>query len=411
MRKDFSEIDVFTGLNPSVVSISHRSILSCDGGVETYVRNEINSALSKRMQYIHICPDTECGRYFSARPYLVNITIFRGTPDSIQYYRIQTYDFEISVLLDELNVKSIVLHSFINHSFHRIFIILRWARDLGVKSSCYLHDFSFACTSYHLLRPSGMQEALQYCHMPEKDIKICKNCVYSIDLEKYRLYIKRLYSLVDYIFSPSFYVKQVFEKVHYGGFYSRDLNVQIRPLHTISKSNIPQNNFSFDHSVSIAFYGHHSEYKGWVKFLEIVDIFSKSKCISFYCFSAKAPHDKRIKWIPHSAKKGDSANTLLNKVEIYNINCFFFWNFIPESYGISFREAWATGLPILCNYNQAMLRALTENLGKIDNIINFQSLNDLIGIIYDFNAFKELLGSSIIEKHDLMLVDNLKLSH
>ena len=374
-------------INSAIFAISHRDPAVNEGGVETCIRREISVSNSMKLDYIFATPQTLFEIHSCAKPYLIILSTYMAEGGAVTHELL--ISTSIRSWLASRNIKSVIIHSSIGHSLFWLHYLVLSVKNIKITTKYFIHDFSFACSSFHLIfnHPNGRE----YCNILELGDQVCMSCTHG---DSRRLYLRLslgLIRLCSKCICPSEFMKKSLERIFE---LSRDeltTQTNIRPHYYIRKKEelelveyepalLPQK------VITIGFYGSPVAHKGWYSFVQLATAFKDCGYLEFVCIFTKKLEIPGVKWIPFSAKAGDRLDYIACK---YSINVFFFWNSIPEPYGLSFHEACATGQPVFCN--QFNLQSGIKQLDSFVNIIEFSSIYEIHDLLANEQRLIECL--------------------
>lgn len=383
-RSEMHKIHHYTDLvtkesRPFVIALSNRDIDHNDGGIETCIRREVSIAQAKGMNYALLIPGKSAQQPCSSKPYEIKLLIYSVDPGSpIEKTILST---STHLLLDEYSPRLVIIHSLIGHSLYMARFLLLSSRRIGIKTRVFIHDFHFACGSYHLIR--NYPEGSEFCNVASAGYSICEGCKFANDRPAHVRLFLAIVNIADSVLCPSSYMRESLTSIASLSSISLARAPKLLPHYSLGQDESIRKSSEIRIEVpkifTVAFYGAPVKHKGWVQYMEIASRFKTLAHLRFICFSSEDPKARCVDWIRYSSRSGDDHETLLNHCNAHLISIFFFWSLIPESYGLSFHEACATGLPIFCNNNSQT--GCMNSDEEFHNIRQFDSTDKVCNIL------------------------------
>jgi len=342
--------------NQSIISWGNNNYLKLNGGIEVILWHELQDCISASINHIYIYREVVTNadneqelNYYSA--------IINGLPEI-------HLDLELlDILLKRLSEKSII------KAFHLHGKIFSEVQDINqvstyaVERKYIVHDYSFICSSYTLLR-----NEIEYCSAPEPSSNLCQTCIAGSGRAQHVANHQRLLEENQFsVVSPSPVAAEIFSQTF------PTIKIKIRPhLNFNESSEVRSSSTVKDKKYRIAFTGHSVHHKGWNQFAEFVRHVASRN--DFECFHlGKGLQMNNVKFIQIDSTNGKS--NMRTALEENEIDIVFQWSLWPETFGLVTAEAIAAGCLVITN-------SLSGNTGQMatahDRSLIFDSFEQLL---------------------------------
>lgn len=348
------EVDyVFT--NESLISWGNNNFLAVSGGIEVVLQHELNECIANSINHIYIYRD------------IWNLEF--GLEDINMYGLIINGSVNLKVTIDDLDV----LIKFLSEKSHECTFNLHGkvhsessavARiaSYAIKKRYFVHDYSFVCSSYTLLRND-----IEYCAAPPPSSNLCKTCIAGSGRSQYlsehrELLVENQFTVI----SPSGVAAEIFSQTF------SPIKIKTRPHLNFSQLTKPQKYIPRENKkYRVAFTGHSARHKGWDLFEEFTRHVASRN--DFDCFHlGNGPQVKNVEFIKVDAIKGGS--DMLNALVENEIDVVFQWSLQPETYGLVTAEALAAGCLVITHPGSGNPRQMAKEYNRILSYENFDQL-------------------------------------
>jgi glycosyltransferase involved in cell wall biosynthesis len=314
------------------VLLSHDNPLENLGGIQQVVAAELDLIIGREGSYLHIFPEFSKASYDDKGDTDLTVgAIIDGT--FCGYVR-------MSALVNILRVSIVQIAQLrIHHLFGQNRHTLDLLSKLPVRSKTYIiHDHSFLCDGYHLLRNN-----LSFCNSPSIDTPSCTFCVHGNSRRNRINLLNQLHEEGYTLNAPSKRIIEVCQKHHE--------NASIKLLPHWSFSENKSNTTTPVRRVSVAYCGFDVFHKGYDLFKNSVKNNSSPE-INFFYLGAQRPVDlpTRVSYIQVRSPHLDAQAF---KIELIrrNIHVVIMPSRCPESFGFIAHEAKAAGCTVLVSNN------------------------------------------------------------
>jgi glycosyltransferase involved in cell wall biosynthesis len=268
---------------PLVVSIGHSAYLSDVGGIQLYTFIEAEKFNKLGINYLHIAPSrtlpTLADR--SQKDLLLKIT-FNNNDISGELFLSDLFDL-ISSISANKPTTALIVNSI--YGWHPELLKTVIDDISPEKSFWFFHDYSMFCSN-----PTLNFENVSSCHNPKINSGICSTCRFGQKRDEHVSRIRGLIASRDWEFvSPS--ASASANIVNY-------LDLEPSRVKTISHGQIKvgSKTRSFSDKPRVAFIGHPVVKKGWLSYLNFVDMGLKE--FDFYHFGSVDTGTPGIKYLP-----------------------------------------------------------------------------------------------------------------
>lgn len=317
--------------NDVVISVSHDNPFESLGGIQQVVLKEFDAFMEEGNSSLHIFPQVsksgfeDTGDEDVAIGVVLNGELLGFTP--------------IGVFINVLNNLKLVIKEL---RIHHIFGFNKYSLKLlfginCVKKTYILHDHSFLCDGYHLLR-----NGLEYCGAPKLNSVSCSFCIFGMSRKNRSGHLDEFVNAGFSLVAPSNSIAEIANR--HNPNITRKLNV------------VPHWSFLHEkvyklvkvNKVNVAYCGFPAYHKGYDIFLDCFYSDIQKKDFNFFHFGAERSHDlpSGIKYVEvkSSDLMGMSFKTELIRRDIH---IAILPSRCPEAFGFIAHEASAAGCILL----------------------------------------------------------------
>ncbi len=345
------------------ISISHRSYLSNDGGIEHCLRREVALAGRANVDYLHLCPLAPAAQRLCVSS-MLEVTL------NDEFVGITNLDGFAAKLY---SLKPIIsfLHSALGFESDSLLRLLLTLKHCGPIVQ-WLHDLSFACESVTLVR-NGIA-----CGIPVLGADSCHQCKFDGGRAAVAAYYDQLACFSDCQVFPSLTAKLRYN-LSLSARGRRNLLRQFVVPHYVANfsSTAPDrcSSHQADKPVGVAFFGHSVPHKGWTEFIQLVDALYGISAYRFYHVGSAHQGDLRVERHNFTETLGAVGGDSLRDIcVIHNIKIAFFWPIALESFGLMFRQVLDAGCAIVSSYNNDAQKEFINDCRQIRYFSQFDKL-------------------------------------
>ncbi len=355
------------------------------GGIEYHQIDLINSFIRKRLPVYMVFPerDSICLRLY--KDYKVEEDRYKG--GRLDDHRLRDHEIEnvFSKILDDIDVDIVHFQSIRTLPLSLIEI----AKIKNKKTLATLHEYYFWCINCIMLAPD-------FCWFEENEER-CFECltlsnytVYNNHVRERRQYIDYLFSILDKVIVPSFYVKDVFLSLYNGLANEKCAVIEFG----IDRNILIEGNGNKKHSgnkkLKLAFLGNFLHYKGNRTFLELLKYYRNSDSLDFSIIGnifdpSLVPSYKNL-----TVAGGYTRDKVVEKIHQVNPDIILLLSNWPETFSYTLSEAIASGVPVISTDGGALReRVSKESVGFLVPVEN--PLPKTIEIIEDLKQHPEVI--------------------
>lgn len=316
-----------------IISIGHSNYLNDVGGIQLYTFAEAKKFIDLGINYLHLSPSRTL-------PVLADLIQKDLCIRLILNNKEIAGDFLLSDLVELIRgayPESSPLAVIVNSLFGwHPELLVEAIKGLNAKSHYWVfHDYSAFC-----INPTLSFENVASCRNPKPSAGICGTCRFG---KKRNLHIQRMGKLLnsrDWIYvTPS---RSATENV------SKYLDIDISHILTIPHGHLSTSRRSrlFESRPRVAFVGHPVMHKGWLNFLQFVNLGLKE--FDFYHFGSIPTSEHGIRYFPLRTNYKD-LNAARDLLLHHCIDAVFICPNWEETFCFVAFEALAAGCMVICN--------------------------------------------------------------
>jgi len=375
-----AERDHVKGMHPTVLVFTHRNPFIKEGGIEFCIRRELDVAISLGYRYVLAFPSDS---YRSAHSGYNNwLTTIEVSPHTEHRIKSTVHVNALYHSLPTRNTELVVIHSFLNHNILFLRTLFQYCRLESIPTVVFLHDFSFACGSPHLLPHSSAKHvfSLGSCDLLSTTAIECFYCDHNPSRIQLLSAKTSILELANHIISPSQYLLRSYLILADRFGISSSATISVLPHYQCHPTFSDTHSASLSPQVSkatIAFYGSPLSFKGWDEFHELSSHLVNNRHYRLVHFTSNPVPSQNIESFSFSSLAGDNYSRLISLAAQLSVKAFFTWNHVPESYGLSIHEAIASGIPIVGNLGNkgGHFEGIPESHSRY---LRYQNLSELL---------------------------------
>ena len=341
-----------------VLSIGHSAYLSDVGGIQLYTFVEAQKFNKLDINYLHISPSRTLPVLAnqSQKDILIKLT-FNNEELSGDVFLSDLVEIVASISPDK-PPESVIVNSL--YGWHPELLRSVLDQISADRHFWVFHDYSTFCSN-----PTLNFEKVSSCHNPSIGAGICSTCRYGQKRDEHVLRIRELLESRDWeMVTPSLSTSANVKKY-----------MKIDALHvkTISHGEIRKGHKlrSFQEKPRIAFVGHPVVQKGWLKFLNLVDLGLDE--FDFFHFGSVDANEPGIQYRP-LVNQFDNQNAAQDILVEYQIDAVFISPTWEETFCFVAYEALSAGCRIICNSESGNVIDAAIGNSIIMDEMNFQSV-------------------------------------
>lgn len=363
-----------------------------NGGVEKYIRNQIEALNRKNVTCILLFPVRKNKIfYFNYLGLMINKD-FKGV-----FYHKSILDWLKKVQENNL-LNTILIHHLSNFDLTVMSKIL-YSLNFE-KALFYIHDYYSACPQYNLLK-----NGKQYCGNAIITEKKCSSCKFYSTAIKHHRDMLNLFHYINKkhleIIAPSDFTADLWGHA----FSTYKDNIKVVP-HLVLKGKYVDNKqqIALGCPIKVGFVGNQASNKGWNKWvLASEQIHQAFLPVELYYIGSDKDHRPYVKNIEASIEKSGN-NAMMNALRHCKLDCAVLFSNCPETYSYTYFEAFAANCFVITNIDSGNI-AFQVNKNRNGVILNnsaqdiFHFFEDTANLYEKINQFKKsnIYGPKILE--------------
>lgn len=248
----------------------------------------------------------------------------------------------------------VVVHSVLGHSPEAILKSMELLRPS--RAFWWIHDYSVHCQNYRLTRND-----VNWCGDPAPDSQSCQVCSYSLVRGQHVDRVRSLIDGVDWVFAaPS----EVAAEQSVTGHTPLPRRPLVIPHGSIWRDGATRGACSENEKVRIAFVGHPSPAKGWIRFLSLLsEAGQEAETFEFFHFGADDRSVPGVRFVELQPDPG-GRSTATQKLLLHRIDAIVNFADAKETFNFVTYEAMAAGCCIVTSSRSGnvVVAASAENL-------------------------------------------------
>jgi glycosyltransferase involved in cell wall biosynthesis len=329
------------------------------GGIEYHLLDLIRGFISNGKPVHVLFPERDSLRLRLYKDFKIEEFTYNGR--RLDDHRLGDPEMEdsLSRILDEIDIDIVHIHSIrtIPLSFFEI------AKSKKKKIVTTIHEYYFWCINCIMLAPD-------FCWFEKNEGK-CTECLamsgYKVSnsyVRERRQYINYIFTILDKVIVPSFYVKNVFLGLYEGFSSERCIVIENGIDRSLLLADDNSGKRSVKGRIDLAFLGNFLHYKGNKIFLELLEHYKNSDSVNFSIVGnifdhALIPSHKNLNVIG-----GYSRDRVVETIRAAAPDLILLLSNWPETFSYTLSEAIASGTPVITTDGGALReRGSREGVG------------------------------------------------
>lgn len=363
-----------------VITISNNDYTLISAGTEKVIKEQNKYLTENDVDTFHIYSLEKIVKF-------KDDTILGVVYNNTDHLIISYTDFQKFLCAIDKSILSVIIHNLIGYSQFIRNKIITWF--CNKKVFCYMHDYSWICTSFNL-----MYNNIEYCKLELHNFEKCDMCINNHTNIALRNDTMKIFKSDNVkIICPSIDVKSRIEL-----FYNGSNDDKGKFLVLAHQKYLVSMNYSsrINKKLKIAYVGYKSYIKGWETFKKIV---KQYRNYDFYVLGVADEKLDNVKYIDVSFQK-NGINDMVNKLKENNIDIAFLWSIWPETYSYTYFESSSAGLFVITNILSGNIAYQVE---KNKNGIILKDEENLNLLLDNECYLKQLLASNKYKIEELSL--------